>query len=56
MIIKLVTVVSIQMSSPERLKAENLIFAFSVLVHDIKVKAVQKTLTSYTFNVNNIKL
>ena len=42
--------------NPEKLGAENWIFAFYVLAHDIKVKAVQEILISYSFNVTNVKL
>ena len=44
------------MSSPKKLGAENWIFAFYVLAHDIKMKAVQEILISYPFNVTNVKL
>ena len=52
---KLVMVVSIQMSHPEKLGAENWIFEFYVLAHDTNAKAVKEILINYTFNVTNVK-
>ena len=53
---KLVIAVSIQILRPEKLVAENWIFAFYVRAHDRKEKAVQEILISFTFYVTKVKL